>query len=97
MAAAKRGADRQALHERLREASMQAWQTLEKGGANPLLDLLAQDGMVSQYLTREELARLMRAERHIGKAVERARAFAATLRSLEKSTATASVLDIRLS
>jgi len=97
MGAAKRGADRQALHERLREASMQAWQTLEKGGANPLLDLLAQDGMVSQYLSREELARLMRADRHIGEAAERARAFAATLRSLEKNTATASVLDIQLS
>ncbi|HLW37198.1 MAG TPA: adenylosuccinate lyase, partial [Candidatus Eremiobacteraceae bacterium] len=76
MAAAKRGADRQLLHERLRDASMRAWAALEKGDANPLLDLLSQDSELARYLSKEEIASLMQAERHIGTAAEQAKAFA---------------------
>jgi len=96
MAAAKRGADRQVLHERLRDASMQAWTALEKGAANPLPDLLREDAVLAQYLSKEELAELMQVERHVGLAAERARAFAASLRALGSTKDTASVLDIRL-
>ncbi len=96
MAAAKRGADRQVLHERLRDASMQAWAALEKGAANPLPDLLREDAVLAQYLSKEELAELMQVERHVGLAAERAMAFAASLRALGSTKDTASVLDIRL-
>ena len=50
MAAAKAGADRQELHERLRELSMQAWSAVEKDERNPLADLIKGDPLVARHL-----------------------------------------------
>jgi adenylosuccinate lyase len=84
MAAAKEGGDRQALHERLRELSMQAWSALEKGASNPLPDLLANEPELKKHVSKAELASLMDAGSHIGSAATRAREFAAKVRALEK-------------
>jgi adenylosuccinate lyase len=84
MAAAKRGADRQALHERLRELSMRAWEALEKNEKNPLADMIAADLDLAKHVNPAELKALMRPGSHIGLAVERAQAFAAKVRALEK-------------
>ena len=43
MALVKAGADRQEMHERIRERSMAAWAAVQRGEANPLADLLAAD------------------------------------------------------
>jgi adenylosuccinate lyase len=85
MAAVKKGADRQALHERLREMSMRAWSALEKSEKNPLEDLVARDPEFAKLVSAAELAEMMDATRHIGTAVTRAREFAARVRSLEKA------------
>jgi adenylosuccinate lyase len=84
MAAARHGADRQALHERLRELSMRAWEALEKDGKNPLPEMIAADPDLTKHLKPAELKALMRPAAHVGLAAERARAFAAKVRSLEK-------------
>ncbi|MGD8441796.1 MAG: lyase family protein, partial [Holophagae bacterium] len=69
MAAAKKGGDRQELHERLRLASREATAAvLESGEANPFLDLVAADHEVP--LDRAELDALMDPVRFIGRAPE---------------------------
>ena len=84
MAAARHGGDRQTLHERLREASMRAWEALEKSEKNPLADELTGDKTITQYVKPQELKRLMNPAGHIGLAARRAREFAQKVRSMEK-------------
>ena len=84
MAAAKRGADRQALHERLRELSMRAWEAMENTEKNPLPELIAADPEFAKHVKRAELVALMNPAGHVGLAAERAREFAAKVRALEK-------------
>jgi len=96
MTAAKHGADRQQLHEKLRELSMQAWSAVEKDEANPLSELIKRDALIGRHVKPDEVERLMRAQDHIGLAAERARALAKKLRSLSESKAASTVLDIQL-
>ncbi|PZR64297.1 MAG: adenylosuccinate lyase [Candidatus Eremiobacter antarcticus] len=96
MAAGKRGADRQKLHERLRDLSMEAWSAMEEGRPNPLADLLARDDAVGASLGVEELAELMDPRRHTGLAAERARRFAASLKDFVGSAPPAAIMDIPL-
>ena len=61
----KRGGDRQELHERIRELSMQAGRRVkEEGLDNNLLDLIAEDGMF--HVTREELDRYIDPHLYVG-------------------------------
>jgi adenylosuccinate lyase len=85
MAAAKRGADRQALHETLRDASMQAWEAVGQGEENPLGRLLAANAEIGRYVDAPELARLMDPKGHTGLAAQRARDFAKKLCELTKA------------
>jgi len=82
MIAAKRGADRQQLHEVLRNASMEAWEAVAQGEENPLSQLLAADASVGRFVQRAELDELMDPKRHLGLAAKRAKAFAEKLREL---------------
>jgi adenylosuccinate lyase len=96
MAAAARGADRQALHERLRDISMRAWAATEQQEKNPLKSMLAQDGLVSRYVRPEELERAMKPQDHTGLAAQRARKLATSLRKLGQTRSADMVLDIPL-
>lgn len=61
----KKGGDRQELHERIRELSMQAGKRVkEEGLDNNLLDLIAEDEMF--HVTREELEEYVDPSRFIG-------------------------------
>ena len=83
MALVKAGADRQAMHERLRQHSLAAWPAVQAGEANPLADLLAGDPALLSYLPADELRRLMNATgpggAHLGDAPQRAQALAARI------------------
>ncbi len=79
MALVKAGADRQAMHERVRDNAMKAWEALRRGEENPLVELLCQDAEISEYLSEEEVRRLMDARSHVGDAAERARKMAKTI------------------
>lgn len=82
IAAAGRGADRQALHERIRQHSLAAWAAVADGAANPLATRLAADSAVTAWLTPAEVMALAAdAGAHVGDAAERARACAAAARA----------------
>jgi len=72
----KAGADRQAIHERLRNHAITAWETIQQGKENPLLALICHDEMISALLTEEEIRSLMDATHHLGDAPQRARLLA---------------------
>lgn len=70
----RRGADRQAMHETIREESLKAWALVQIGKDNPLKDNLASDEEVLKYLSKEEVLKLLDASDYIGDSVERAEA-----------------------
>lgn len=72
MAAAKEGADRQEMHERLRQHAMQAWGAVQAGQANPLEEQIVSDEQLRHYLPEERLHALMDATTHLGDAPQRA-------------------------
>lgn len=71
--AVKKGADRQEMHEVLRINSMIAWTDIQNGKKNPMMQLLLKDKLVSKYLNKDQLKKLMEVETHIGDAPERAK------------------------
>jgi len=81
MALGKAGADRQAMHEKLREHAMQAWGAIQAGQSNPLIENLAHDPEIRRYLSVEEVINLMDASHHLGNAAQRARKLVDHIRS----------------
>ncbi|MFV2072364.1 MAG: adenylosuccinate lyase [Thermoanaerobaculales bacterium] len=76
MEVVRRGGDRQAVHERLRiHARTATAVVLEKGGANPFLELVATDSAVP--MDGDELAALLDPARFVGRAPEQVREFLA--------------------
>ena len=74
MDAVKAGGDRQELHERLRELSMEAGRTVKvEGKDNDLLERIAADPAFN--LTIEELQKSMEPSRYVGRAKEQTTAF----------------------
>ena len=74
MDAVKAGGDRQELHERIRELSMEAGRTVKvEGKDNDLLDLIAADPAFN--LTIEELRKSMDPSKYVGRAKEQTTAF----------------------
>jgi adenylosuccinate lyase len=73
VALAKAGADRQVMHEHLRQHAMQAWGSVQSGEENPLVERLAADPQLAGYLAPSEIRRLMDASHHVGDAPQRAR------------------------
>jgi adenylosuccinate lyase len=73
MALAREGADRQAMHEVIRQHAMAAWRAVQQGQANPLPDRLSADPEILRYLPEERVRELLDAEGHIGDAPARAR------------------------
>lgn len=80
MAAVKKGADRQAMHELLRHHAMQVWQVVQRGDPNPLADRLVSDPDITRYLKPDEIMALLQAENHVGDAPERALAISARIK-----------------
>lgn len=62
--AVKKGADRQKMHEVLREISMKGWDKMEK--------LLLQNKEIGQYLNNQDLRKILSAKNHIGNASKKA-------------------------
>ncbi len=79
MALGKAGADRQAMHECLREHALIAWEQVQNGRPNPLVDQLAADETFQKFLAPEQIITLLRVEEYVGTAPQRARALAKTI------------------
>ena len=84
MALVKAGADRQEMHARIRSHALKAWETLNRGGENPLADDLCQDTELTKFLKEQEIRALMVARNHVGDAPERARELAKTIQEIVK-------------
>lgn len=69
MDAVKKGGNRQELHEKIREYSVQAGKVVkEEGGANDLLDRIVKDP--SFGLTKQELDEIVKPEKYTGRSAE---------------------------
>ncbi|MBE9475480.1 MAG: adenylosuccinate lyase [Chloroflexi bacterium] len=84
MALGKAGADRQVMHERLRELAMKAWASVEKGEGNPLSELISQEPDFLEYLTADKLKELLDASQYLGNAPKWARELSQTIREVLK-------------
>jgi adenylosuccinate lyase len=84
MALVAAGADRQAMHEKIREHSRKAWDVLRGGQPNPLADYFAADPDMLRYLQPAKIRGLMDAVAYVGTAPERARAMAEKIRAAIK-------------
>ncbi|MHC1691410.1 MAG: adenylosuccinate lyase [Sphaerochaetaceae bacterium] len=69
----KRGADRQHMHEVIRNHSLAAWEEVQQGRPNPLASSLSQDPEVTAYIAQQEVVKLLDANGYIGDAPARTR------------------------
>jgi adenylosuccinate lyase len=84
LAAARSGADRQEMHEIIREHSLAAWAELAAGQPNPLPARLSTDARITQYLIPAQIIALLDATQYVGDAPERARGLAVQIREAVK-------------
>lgn len=68
----KKGADRQEMHERLRQHALLAWAAVQKGEPNPLVDLILEDEVLRTFLSKDTLREVMESEGYVGDAPQRA-------------------------
>ena len=80
MALSKAGANRQVMHERLRNHSSFAWESIGKGKCNPLIELIASDPLILKFLSKNIIDTMMNYSDYLGDAPQRARAFALSIR-----------------
>jgi adenylosuccinate lyase len=73
MASVKAGADRQVMHEVIREHALAAWAEVGAGRANPLIEALCSDQRVTQFFEAGVVRSLMDARGYVGDAPQRAR------------------------
>ena len=76
----KAGADRQVMHEVIREQSMAAWETVRQGGDNPLPEALSAAPRLTAHLPPDRIRVLLDVEGYVGDAAQRARAFVSEVR-----------------
>ena len=81
--AVKKGADRQMMHEVLREISMKAWEAIQDGEGNPMEDLIMSNQEIGKYLSSEEILKLMDAKNHTGSAQSKALTIAKKIGNLK--------------
>lgn len=81
VALGKIGADRQAMHERLREHSMHAWAAIQEGEENPLIERVCREPEFLAYLEAEDIRQLLDPSRYLGDAPARALALSQKIRS----------------
>lgn len=82
MAMGKKGANRQEMHELIRNYSLKAWQEVQEGKENTLKDMLAKDSEVLKYLKSDEIYKLLDASDYIGSANQRAESIISTIKKL---------------
>jgi adenylosuccinate lyase len=83
MEAAKRGGNRQELHETIRDAAMRAYEAIAGGAENPLASLLCEDARLTALLDVAKIRALLDPTTYVGDAPERARSLVARIGALE--------------
>lgn len=67
----RRGADRQEMHEVIREESFSAWTSVQEGRGNPLKENLKRNERIRTYLKEDEIETLLDAHDYTGDAEKR--------------------------
>ena len=67
----KKGADRQKMHEVIREESLRAWVSVQEGKENPLKKALMENEEILSYLSKEEIEKYLDASGYTGDAERR--------------------------
>lgn len=82
MSLVKAGANRQLMHEKIREHSLAAWEMVRRGEENPLVESLVKDSELQRYMKEGEMRKMLDYADYVGDAPVRARELAKKLRSL---------------
>jgi adenylosuccinate lyase len=82
MAAVKAGADRQEMHEVIREHALQAWAEIGAGRSSGLIDTLCTDPRVTRYVDAVTARTLLDARAYVGNAAQKARMIVARLQTV---------------
>ena len=80
MSLVKAGADRQVMHETIREHSLAAWEAVRRGDENPLVESLVRDAALQKYMNAGEMRKVLDYAGYVGDAPVRARGLAKTIR-----------------
>ncbi len=80
MMLSKAGADRQQMHQVLRNHALQAWAAVREGEINPLLELVSNDPILLEYLSHTEITKAIDGSAYLGDAVERAKKLAGKIK-----------------
>jgi adenylosuccinate lyase len=80
MRSVKAGADRQEMHELLRQVSMSAWEEIEQGKPNRLVELVKNESRIACWFKDRELEELFAVEKYTGIAESRSRELAELIR-----------------
>lgn len=78
----KKGANRQEMHEVIREHALSAWPMVLKGEENPLAALLCEDARILQYMEKDTILSLLDASEYVGDAPQRAERIVERINSL---------------
>lgn len=81
----KRGANRQEMHELLKNASMKVWEAKDKGEDVPLVILLEKEPRITKILPKKELKALCNPTNHIGLAEKNSQALLKKLKKVLQS------------
>jgi adenylosuccinate lyase len=81
------GADRQEMHERLRQHSLTAWEAIQDGKENPLSNNLTTDTTLLHFLQPAQILDLLDAASYTGLAPEKSLALASHIRERLQQTA----------
>ena len=71
MEAVKKGADRQKMHEILREISMKAWQEMHSGRENPMGNLILASKEIKKYLSAADIKKILDVKNYTGNAAQK--------------------------
>lgn len=80
MAVVQNGANRQEIHEKLRQLSMKAWEAVQSGANNPLVELVLHDQNIMQWITPDALQKLFDVKEYTGRAERLAREMAQVIK-----------------
>jgi adenylosuccinate lyase len=68
----KKGANRQEMHELIREISMKVWGEIQMGEKNRMKELLYKNKVINKFFKESEFDKLFDVTKHLGEASERA-------------------------
>lgn len=80
----KKGADRQEMHELMREISMKAWKEISEQRPNPMKDLLVKNEVLQKYLDEVKITELLEVRNHVGDAADRAEKLVGEINKVQK-------------